>query len=418
MIEYRHHVLSNGLRIVHHHDPGNPMVVTDIIYNVGARDESPELTGVAHLLEHLMFGGSVNIRSFDQATEAAGGMNNAWTSNDYTNYYDVFPAVNVETAFWLESDRMLSLAFDEETFETQRNVVIEEFKEVCLDQPYGDLWHHLRKLIYTRHPYRYPVIGESIDHIRRITLDDVKRFFFSHYAPNNAVLSVAGGVDFDTTCRLAEKWFGSIERRNIAPRLYMSEPEITSPREAAVEGNVPYPNLSIAYPMGGYHSPEYVGADLLTDILASGRSSRFYRDLLMKTGLFIDIDASILGSVEPGVLIVNGKLNDTGDAALEKARAAIDAALADVVTHGVTPHELRRAINRHESSSTFNNINSMAIAQNLAQAVMNDDDMNASFERYKATTTADIDNVARQLFDSRRACTLVYQPQEMKHKNN
>lgn len=412
MIELNRHTLSNGLRLVHHHDASNPMVALNIIYNVGARDESPQLTGLAHLFEHLMFGGSVNVDSFDNATERAGGMNNAWTSNDFTSFFDIFPAVNAETPFWLESDRMLSLSFKESVFKTQQNVVIEEFKETCLDQPYGDLWHHLREMVFTSHPYRTPTIGHSIDHIRRITLDDAKQFFFSHYAPNNAVIAVAGGIDFERACSLAEKWFGPIPKREIAPRLYAPEPAIETPREKIVEGNVPYTNLTIAYPMGGYHSADYIAADLLTDILSSGRSSRFYRELLLKSGLFIDIDASILGSDEPGMLIVNGKLNANDPTTLQRAREAIESTLGDVVSNGVTSHELDRALNRHESSSTFNNINAISIAQNLASAEMNREDINTIEQRYRATTTQQIQEAASRLLSPKKACTLIYRPKQ------
>ena len=412
MIEYNSFTLSNGLRVVHNYDGATAMVALNVMYNVGARDESPEMTGMAHLFEHLMFGGSVNVPDFDGAIENAGGMNNAWTSNDYTNFYDIVPAQNVETAFWVESDRMLSLAFSDKALEVQRNVVIEEFKQTCLNRPYGDMSHYLRAMVYKHHPYRYPVIGKEISHIEKVTQDDVKEFFYSHYAPNNAVLSVSGNVSFDETCRLAEKWFGSIPVRNIAPRNYPQEPEQVEARREDVNGNVPQLAMVKAFRMPGYGQPNYIECDIITDLLASGRSSRFYRNLLMTTGAFTEIDASIIGSDEPGFMMLNCKLTDNDDASIDKAESLIMNEVQRLIDGDVSDYELTRTINRFESNFMFSSMGFMAKAQSLANYVMHNEDVNDVVNRYRKVTIDDIARVASEIFVPEKSSTLIYRPQK------
>ena len=412
MIEYNTFTLSNGLRVVHNYDGATAMVALNVMYNVGARDESPEMTGMAHLFEHLMFGGSVNVPDFDGAIENAGGMNNAWTSNDYTNFYDIVPAQNVETAFWVESDRMLSLAFSDKALEVQRNVVIEEFKQTCLNRPYGDMSHYLRAMVYKHHPYRYPVIGKEISHIEKVTQDDVKEFFYSHYAPNNAVLSVSGNVSFDETCRLAEKWFGSIPVRNIAPRNYPQEPEQVEARREDVNGNVPQLAMVKAFRMPGYGQPNYIECDIITDLLASGRSSRFYRNLLMTTGAFTEVDASIIGSDEPGFMMLNCKLTDNDDASIDKAESLIMNEVQRLIDGDVSDYELTRTINRFESNFMFSSMGFMAKAQSLANYVMHNEDVNDVVNRYRKVTIDDIARVASEIFVPEKSSTLIYRPQK------
>ena len=412
MIEYNTFTLSNGLRVVHNYDGATAMVALNVMYNVGARDESPEMTGMAHLFEHLMFGGSVNVPDFDGAIENAGGMNNAWTSNDYTNFYDIVPAQNVETAFWVESDRMLSLAFSDKALEVQRNVVIEEFKQTCLNRPYGDMSHYLRAMVYKHHPYRYPVIGKEISHIEKVTQDDVKEFFYSHYAPNNAVLSVSGNVSFDETCRLAEKWFGSIPVRNIAPRNYPQEPEQVEARREDVKGNVPQLAMVKAFRMPGYGQPNYIECDIITDLLASGRSSRFYRNLLMTTGAFTEIDASIIGSDEPGFMMLNCKLTENDEASIDKAESLIMNEVQRLIDGDVSDYELTRTINRFESNFMFSSMGFMAKAQSLANYVMHNEDVNDVVNRYRKVTIEDIARVAREIFVLEKSSTLIYRPQK------
>ena len=412
MIEYNSFILSNGLRVVHNYDGATAMVALDVMYDVGARDESPELTGMAHLFEHLMFGGSVNIPDFDGAIENAGGMNNAWTSNDYTNFYDIVPAQNVETAFWVESDRMLALAFSEKALEVQRHVVIEEFKQTCLNRPYGDMSHHLRGMIYTQHPYRYPVIGKEISHIEKVTQNDVRNFFYSHYAPNNAVLSVSGRISLEETRRLAEKWFGGIEPRNITPRNYPSEPQQTEARRAVVSGNVPQIAMVKAFRMPGYGEPNYIECDIITDLLASGRSSRFYRNLLMKTGVFTEVDASIIGSDEPGFLMLNSRLAQNDEKMIDVADELMMSEVKKLMDVDVSEYELTRTINRFESNFMFSSMGFLPKAQSLANYVMHNEDVNGIMERYRSVTVDDIARVAQEVFNANQCSTLVYMPQK------
>lgn len=410
MIKVNRATLSNGLRIIHNYDSATAMVALNILYNVGARDEDPEMTGLAHLFEHLMFGGSANIPDFDAAIEDAGGWNNAWTSNDFTNFYDVLPAHNAETAFWLESDRMLALAFSDKALEVQRNVVIEEFKQVCLNKPYGDMGHHLRSLIYTTHPYRFPVIGKEFSHIERVTQEDVRNFFHAHYAPNNAVLAISGHITWDETLRLANKWFGDIPRRDIAPRLYQPEPQQTAPRTKTVSGNVPQTALTITFPMPGYGAPEYIPCDIITDLLAAGRSARFYQNLLMGTDLFTEVDASISGSEEPGYLMLSAKLRENTPDAIARAQEAMIGQALSLADGSLTEYELTRAINRYESNYTFGSISFLAKAQALALSEMHDEDINSTVPRYRSVTVDDIINTTRSIIDVQRASTLIYTP--------
>lgn len=405
--------LDNGLRVLHHYDPTTVMAAVNVLYNVGARDESPELTGMAHLFEHLMFGGSVNISDFDGEIERAGGMNNAWTSNDFTNFYDIAPAQNIETLFWLESDRMLELAFTPKSLEVQRHVVIEEFKQVCLNQPYGDFAHRLRSLLYKTHPYRYPTIGKEPEHIARVTLDDVKRFFFSHYAPNNAVIAVDGNVSFERVAELARKWFGTIPRREIAPREYLREEPIRSPRYGEMTGRVPQTLVVRAFPMPGYGEKGYVECDLITDILASGRASRFYRNLVTDGTLFSEADASIAGSEEPGYLMLTGKLLGNG---AEAEREAIDRMTAEAMrlcAEAPDQHELTRAVNRFESNRTFAGMSFLNRAFEMALAEMHGEvSPDAVQEKYRAVTPESIKATAEEVINPDHSVTLVYRPEQ------
>ena len=409
MIEYTTFTLPNGLRVIHNYDPSTAMVAVNTLYNVGSRDESPELTGLAHLFEHLMFGGSVNIPDFDGEIERAGGTNNAWTSDDFTNFYDIAPASNLDTLLWLESDRMLGLSFSPASLEVQRSVVIEEFKQTHLNRPYGDVAHRLRSLLYTVHPYRYPTIGKETGHIEKVTMDDVKHFFYTHYAPNNAVLAISGNVTLDRVREAVERWYGPIPRRDIAPRLYSPEPPVESPRESTVTGPVPQPLIVIAYPMAAHGEPGYIEADILTDILASGRSSRYYRKLVMSDPLFTEADASISGNEEPGFLMLKARLSDSSEASIERARRTLTEVAAECT--GVTERELSRAVNRYESNHQFLMLSYRTRAQELALSEMTGEEINSRVAAYRAVTTADVAAAAESIINPSRACTLIYLPQ-------
>ncbi len=417
MIDYTRFTLDNGLRVVHNYDPSTAMVAVDTLYDVGSRDESPELTGLAHLFEHLMFGGSAHIPDFDAEMERAGGINNASTSCDFTNFYDVAPAVNLETLLWLESDRMLGLAFSPQSLEVQRSVVIEEFKQTHLNRPYGDMSHHLRRLLYKTHPYRYPTIGKEVSHIERVTMDDVKAFFYSHYAPNNAVLAVSGNVAPDECRRLVEKWYGGIPRRDIAPRRLPREPRIEAPRRAVVRGDVPRAMVVAAFPMPGYGEEGYIEADLITDILASGRSSRFYSRLLGVNPLFAEADASIIGSEEPGFLMLKAQLNEgmetRADEALEAMLAeayALREPAAPGTPGGVSQDEVTRAVNRYVSNAEFAAISNLGRAEALAMAEMHGEDVNSLVGRYRSVTVDSVARAAAAILDPSRLCVLTYLP--------
>lgn len=409
MIEVSTFTLPNGLRVVHHRDEATAMVALNVLYDVGARDERPDKTGMAHLFEHLMFGGSVHIPDFDNALEKAGGTNNAWTSDDFTNFYDIVPAHNVETAFWLESDRMEGLAFTQKSLDVQKDVVCEEFKQVCLNQPYGDLMHHLDALAYSAHPYKTPVIGKELGHIQKVTLDDVREFFYSHYAPNNAVLAVTGNITAERTRELTEKWFGSIERRSIARREYAPEPEQTAARRAEVTGRVPQTMVVKAFHMPGYDDRLYPACDIITDLLAQGRASRFYRNLVLGSDLFTQADASITGTDEPGLLMLRGMLTPGAD---------VDTALEKLTTEAMSrvsaapgEYELQRALNRFESTTIFGNIGFASQAANLAMAEMHGTTIEGQLNRYRRLTTDDIAEAARAVLCESNSTTVVYSPQ-------
>ncbi|MDE5554168.1 MAG: insulinase family protein, partial [Muribaculaceae bacterium] len=393
-------------------DPSTAMAAVNILYDTGARDESPELTGIAHLFEHLMFGGSANVKDYSGEIEAAGGTDNAWTSNDFTNFYEVLPAQNIETAFWLESDRMLAPNLDEKTLSVQRQVVIEEFKQQCLNRPYGDMAHYLRRMLYgDSHPYAWPVIGKKPEHVAAVTADDARRWFYDHYGPDNAVLAVSGNVTFDEVKRLAEKWFGPIPRRNIAQRRLASPHFPTADVVEHVKSDVPQTAVTIAYPMAAYGERDYYVADTITDLLSAGRSSRFYRRLLMGGGgLFSEVDASIIGSEHEGFLMLNAKLTDDSDEAVDRAIAMMKSeASALCEKDGVSDYELQRCMNRFESTFNFSNMGYQMRAANLAMAVYHGEDINATVARQRATTCADVRRVAQQLFMHTPSATLIYE---------
>ena len=409
MIDTSTFTLPNGLRIVHHADNYTPMVALDILYDVGARDEDPQHTGIAHLLEHMMFGGSVNVPDFDRQTERACGWNNAWTNNDFTNFYSVAPAANAETLFWLESDRMLVPAFSPQTFEVQRNVVLEEFKQTCLNRPYGNLGHLLRRLIYRVHPYRWPTIGLTPDHVASLTLDRVKDFFHTHYTPDRAVLSVAGNITFERTVCLAEKWFGTIPRGDSPRRSLPAEPLPDSPRRFIAQGaSEPQTSITIAFPMMAQGEPGYEAADIITDILAAGRASRFHQELVAGGNIFTEADASILGSAEPGFIMVNGLISPDIDDAERQAEDALLRQISRITEQGVTPYELQRAVNRFESQSKYANTGILAKAQALAKATMMGFDINTVTARYRALTVDEINDTARRLLRPEFSSTLIY----------
>ncbi len=411
MIQVNRSTLPNGIRLIHNYDSATAMVALHVSVDAGSADESPERTGLAHLLEHLMFGGSANIPDFDGAIEAAGGFNNAYTSTDRTVFYSVAPAQNAETLFWAESDRILAPSFSEKTLEVQRSVVIEEFKQTCLNRPYGDTTHLLRSMIYKQHPYRWPVIGLDPQHIADTTRDDVLQFFDRHYTPANITLVVTGHITWDATVRLSEKWFGTIPARTPALRNLPVEPEPESATEMTVYRNVPSTAITIAYPMPGYDSPDYRTCDIVTDLLAAGRASRMRRNLLMGTDLFTDVDACILGSRDPGYITLSCRLRRDNDSDIARARELLEAEASRPALDGdISEHELQRIRNRFASDYTFGIMDYLSVAQALIQADAQNEDINTATERYNAVTAEEISEAVRRYIRPERSRTLIYRP--------
>ena len=408
MVDFKRFTLANGLKVLVHEDPTTPMAVLNILYDVGARDENPEQTGFAHLFEHLMFGGSVNIPNYDEPLQRVGGENNAFTSNDITNYYITLPAENIETAFWLESDRMLSLAFSEKSLETQINVVSEEFKQRYLNQPYGDVWLKLRPLAYKKHSYRWATIGKELSHIEDAKMDDVKAFFNKHYNPQNAILVVGGNVKTEDVKKLAERWFEPIPSGNKYERNLPQEDKQTEARTETVKANVPLNAIYVAFKMPGRLSDDYYAFDLLSDILSGGKSSRLHNSLLKEQQLFSDINAYISSSLDPGLFIVEGKLVE--GVSIERAEAAIWEELDKIKSELVAANELTKVKNKVESVLVFSEMSLLDKAMNLAyyELLGDADILNQEAAKYLEVEAEDIKRISTATFDKKSSSTLYY----------
>jgi zinc protease len=408
MIAYENFSLNNGLRVLVHCDNSTPIVAMNILYDVGSRDEQPDLTGFAHLFEHLMFGGSKNIPKYDAPLERVGGENNAFTNNDITNYYLTLPVQNLETAFWLESDRMADLAFSPKSLEVQRNVVVEEFKQNYLNQPYGDAWLLLRPLAYTTHPYRWATIGKDISHIEQAKMEDVKNFYQRFYNPSNAILSIAGDVDTENIKLLSEKWFGSITKNHPFARSIPAEPLQTGPRKLEVERDVPYDAIYKVYHMCERQNPAYYASDLISDLFSGGKSARFYTELIKKRQLFSDLNAYISGDIDNGLFVVTGKLIKGVEMAV--AEEAIKIELEKICSLQVSETELQKVKNRVESALIFSELNILDKAMNLAYYEWLGDAslVNTTIERYHAVTALEIKTEANKILREENCSTLYY----------
>jgi predicted Zn-dependent peptidase len=408
MIKIEKFVLENGLKMIHHYDASSPMVVINVLYDIGSKDEDPEQTGFAHLFEHLMFGGSVNIPSYDHPVQLAGGENNAWTSNDVTNYYVVLPYRNAEIGFWLESDRMLSLDFNQQSLDVQKQVVSEEFKQRNLNQPYGDVNHLIRCMVYKVHPYQCPTIGKELSHIEQVTLDDAKQFFFSHYAPNNAVLAVAGNISFEEAKALTQKWFADIPKRELKTRNLPQEPVQTEPRLTEVERDVPVNVIYKMYHTDARRHPEYYISDVMSDILSNGRSSRLYKRLVKEEKIFTDVNAYISGDIEAGLFYLTGKLAE--GISFEEADRQLQKELDILKTEKIGAYELEKVKNKYESGQLFGEINLLNKAYNMAyfELLGNAEDMNNEISRYREVTPEQIVEKAREIFREENSSTLYY----------
>lgn len=410
MIHFSTHRLDNGLRIIHHHNATTGMVAVNLIYDVGSSDENPAKTGLAHLMEHLMFSGTKHVKKFDEMLQRAGGDSNAWTSIDVTNYYDILPAHNLETALWLESERLLNLNLTQENIDVQKSVVIEEFKQRYLNQPYGDVLHLTYGQAYSTHPYRWPTIGLNIDTIRDFTAADIKSFHNRFYNVSNAVMCISGNVDFDKAVMLVEKWFGDIEPHAVAQRQLPVEPEQQSPRFMSHHSDVPSNMIFRTYHMCDRRDQRYQATDLISDILGNGMSSRFYQQLILGTNMFADVDASVLGSRDPGLFFVRARLADGVN--FDTANQAIDNVLRQLLDDGVTQHEIDKCVNKYLSNKLFENVGyaEKAVALCNHELLWGAQGINTENERYRNVKPQDIAAIAAQLFRQQNCNTIYYGP--------
>lgn len=408
MIQFEEFTLENGLKVIVHEDPTVQIAVLNILYNVGSRNEYPDKTGFAHLFEHLMFGGSVNIPNYDEPLQKVGGENNAFTNTDITNYYLTVPAANIETGFWLESDRMLSLSFDPQVLEVQRKVVIEEFKQRYLNQPYGDVWLKLRPLAYKVHPYQWATIGKEISHIEQATMEDVRTFFFTHYSPDNAILVVAGNVTTDQVKKLSEKWFSPISSQKLPRHTLPAEPSQTQKRFLEVEADVPANAFYKAYHMPGRFHKDYYATDLLSDILSRGHSSRLYQKLIKEKEVFTSISSFVTSSIDPGLLVVNGRVKN--GVSLEEAETEVNAIINETVQNGAKGEELEKVKNQAYSTLEFGEVEVMNRAMNLAFAKLSGDagHVNKEGKEIESVTVDDIKRVAGQIFREENSSVMYY----------
>lgn len=412
MIQYEKYQLDNGLTVIQHCDTSSPMVVTSVAYDVGSRDEDPDHTGFAHLFEHLMFGGSAHAPNFDEPIQLAGGENNAFTNTDLTNFYDILPSANIETALWLEADRMESLLFSQRALDTQKSVVIEEFKETCLAEPYGDVWHHISDLVYQQHSYRWPTIGKHIGHIEHATLDQVQTFFAKHYAPSNAVLILSGNIDHDRTRDLVHKHFGDIAPGEKYIRDLIQEPAQKEYRQRTVKGNAPVPAIYLAFQMEGRSHADYYTYDLLSDALSNGRSSRLYQRLLKDRQLFSQIDAYISGTFDRGVLVIEGR--PMPGVSIPEAKAAIWDELEQLRHLPIPDRELQKIQNKIESSLEYSEVSVMHKAMSLGYfEILQDANLiNHEAAEYQKVTAADIQRIANKTFVQHNCSELLYLPSD------
>jgi predicted Zn-dependent peptidase len=408
MIKYSRFSLENGLRVLVHEDKSTPLVALNILYDVGSRDEDPGMTGLAHLFEHLMFGGSVNIPEYDMPLQMVGGENNAFTNNDFTNYYLTIPSENIETGFWLESDRMLELDFSQKNLDTQKNVVIEEFNQRYLNQPYGDAILKLRPLVYKVHPYRWPTIGLDIAHIENTDLEQIKKFFFSHYAPNNAILALTGNITYDIAFKLTRKWFGPIEKRKVQSRNLPVEPTQNEERILIIEKDVPSTALYKVWHIGPRNSMDFYTLDLITDLLAGGESGRLHTKLVREKKLFSEINAYITSDIDPGLIIIHGKLMKDID--IQNAEEAVNEVIKSLQNRNRIKDEMEKVKNKFESSTVFSNTSILNKAVNLSfyELLGNPELINQEVDAYRKVSQEMVIEATRRYFVPSNCSTLYY----------
>lgn len=408
MINFKRFSLENGLRVLVHEDRSTPLIAMNILYDVGSRDEDPAMTGLAHLFEHLMFGGSLNVPDYDTPLQLVGGENNAFTNNDITNYYLTVPSENIETAFWLESDRMLELDFSQKNLDTQRNVVIQEFNQRYINQPYGDAILKLRPLAYKVHPYRWPTIGMDMDHIKNTDLAKVRSFFFSHYAPNNAILALTGNIGYDLAFELTQKWFGPIERRIIQSRNLPEEPGQIQERILTIESDVPSTALYKVWHIGPRKSKDFYTLDLITDLLAGGESGRLHTKLVREKKLFSEINAYLTADIDPGLIILQGKLMKGVD--IHQAEESVNEVINGLHGKKEIRDEMEKVKNKFESSTVFSNTSILNKAANLSffELLGNPGSINDEVESYRKVSYEMVIEAVRRYFVPSNCSTINY----------
>jgi zinc protease len=410
MINYHKFTLKNGLRVIFHKDETTPMAVVNTLFDVGARDEIPELTGLAHYFEHLMFGGSANVENFDRALQKVGGQSNAFTSNDITNYYITLPKNQIETAFWVESDRMTQLALTEKSLETQRQVVIEEFKQRYLNQPYGDTWMELRPLAFKEHPYQWATIGKSVAHIERVSMPDAENFYRQFYHPNNAILSIAGNFELEEIEDLAEVWYGDLKAGPVVPRNLPCEPQQTEFRKKEIYRDVPACSFYYAFKMPNRMHSDYPIADLISDILGRGKSSLLYQRYFEKLQWASEISAFVLGSIDDGLLVISGKLHDPKQ--IPDFENDLWTFLEEIKSEGIATNHLEKVRNKFLTSKMFEELGLYSRAMNLAyfECLGDVDFINKELDQYKAITTHQINQLLVKLLDNKQCSCLITYP--------
>ena len=407
MIEYRQTRLANGLTVIANRDGASRMAAVNILYKVGARNEDPRRTGFAHLFEHLMFRGTREVPDFDTPVQMACGENNAFTNNDYTDFYITLPVANIETALWLESDRMTGLDLSAEACEVEKRVVIEEFRQRYLNQPYGDMNMLLRALAYERHPYRWATIGLAPDHIEAATLDEVRDFYRRFYHPSNAILSVSADIDPDEVFALAEKWFASIADSGCAATPIPPEPEQRAARRRVVERDVPATAITVAYHMGDRLSRDFHAGDMTSDLLAGGDSARLYEHLVKGEKLFSGVNAYITGDVDCGLFVFTGQLLPSTTE--ERAEVALRREAEELMRGAISDYEMEKVKNKFEANTLFGELNVMNKAMNLGYYAMLGDTalVNREVEIYRSLTADDVADFSRRTFRAENSSTII-----------
>ncbi len=411
MITFKKHILDNGLKVILHQDKSSPLVAVNILYNVGSKDEDPNQTGLAHLFEHLMFSGSINVQDFDTPIQNAGGENNAFTNADMTCFYSILPAENLDTTLWLESDRMMQLAFKQDLLDVQKKVVVEEFKETCMNVPYGDSWHKILKSSYDTHPYRWPTIGSHYSHIENVTLSDIESFFYTHYHPGNAIICVSGNIEYAEVLEKINLWFGPIPKSISTEKTYSKDNKFKTKKTQIVRSNVPEKAVYLSFNMVDRNDKDYYTYDILSDILSSGKSSRFHKNIIKKSKCFTTVDAYISGSMDPGLFLADGKLKPNAN--YQSGLDLMWSEFNDLKSNEVPHQELEKVKNKAISSIEYSELSILNKAINLSvfEQINDANLINTQRESYLNITADDIKRIANMCFTEDDYSEIIYLPE-------